>query len=346
MTSTTSALPAVTSFSTENCTSISPLCTIQETTYGYYPSIGSNAFFCVLFGLCCIAQIILGIRYRTWTYLIGLGIGCFGEALGYVGRIILHNNPWSQTGFDIQICCLIISPAFIAAGVYLTLKHFTLAINPSLSLLKPRLYTWIFILCDLISLILQGAGGGIAATGVDNPSAQRTGNNMMIAGVVWQVITLLVFGVLVCEYARRVLKFTRQNGAGLSALHPSAQSLLHRRSFQFFMGAIVMAYFTIFIRCTYRIGEMADGWGSAIMQDEADFIALDGVMIAIAVLCLTIFHPGWAFPEMQSRAYGKTGVTGITSTEKVMDMESSPERTTAATAPSQANPRGGMFGGA
>jgi RTA1 like protein len=36
---------------------------------------------------------------------------------------------------------------------------------------------------------------------------------------------------------------------------------------------------------------MASGWGSEIMKDEVSFMILDGGMILIAVVLLTIIHP-------------------------------------------------------
>ena len=219
-----------------------------------------------------------------------------------------------------QICCLIIAPAFIAAGVYLTLKHFTLSVSAELSPLKPRLYTWIFIACDLLSLILQGAGGGTAATANDNLDMQKIGNDLMMAGIVWQVITLLVFGALAVVYCFRVRGALRRNPRLLSE---SGHKLLSRPSFKAFTAAIVLAYLTIFTRCVYRIGEMANGWRNSIMQDETDFIVLDSVMIAIATVCLTVFHPGWTFPEMQTRAYD---LPDFDAAKEVSDVESSPER--------------------
>lgn len=43
---------------------------------------------------------------------------------------------------------------------------------------------------------------------------------------------------------------------------------------------------------------MAPGWRNSIMRNETDFIALDGAMIAFAVLLLTVFHPGYCFPRL------------------------------------------------
>jgi hypothetical protein len=43
---------------------------------------------------------------------------------------------------------------------------------------------------------------------------------------------------------------------------------------------------------------MAPGWRNSIMRNETYFIALDGAMIAFAVLLLTVFHPGYCFPRL------------------------------------------------
>lgn len=104
----------------DDCLNVTAQCPVNETIYGYYPSLGANAFFIAIFAICLVAQSYLGLRYKTWTYLIALFFGCLGEVIGYAGRIILHNNPWDGTGFNMQICCLIIAPAFITAGIYLT----------------------------------------------------------------------------------------------------------------------------------------------------------------------------------------------------------------------------------
>ena len=71
-----------TDYSTQNCTDISIYCPVEFTIYGYYPSLGANAFFLAIFALCLAVQFVLGIRYKTWTYFIALVLGSFAEALG------------------------------------------------------------------------------------------------------------------------------------------------------------------------------------------------------------------------------------------------------------------------
>ena len=159
----------------------------------------------------------------------------------------------------IQICCLIISPAFIAAGIYLTLKHIVLTFGAAWSRLRPAWYTYIFIGGDLLSLGLQGAGGGLASAGDPGSATQDTGTNLMIAGVIFQVVILVFFGYFLVEYAIR----THRRRDQLSA---ESLQLFHSTSFRCFMFAIAVAYLGIFIRCVYRIPELTGGWRSELVN--------------------------------------------------------------------------------
>lgn len=172
----------------DSCTAVSPECPVEGTLYGYTPSLEWNAFFAAFFGLCCIIQIGQGIRWKTWTYMIGVGLGCLAECVGYIGRIMMHNNPYDDLGFQLQIVLLIFAPAFLAAGIYLTLKHLVINFGADWSRLRPSWYTYVFIACDVSSLALQSAGGGLAAT-ADTESTRDLGTNLMIAGIIWQVVS-------------------------------------------------------------------------------------------------------------------------------------------------------------
>ena len=79
---TNSTPPIINEYTTQNCTDISPLCPVDQTIYGYYPNLGANVFFLVVFSITCIANVIFGIRYKTWTYMIALGLGSLCEAIG------------------------------------------------------------------------------------------------------------------------------------------------------------------------------------------------------------------------------------------------------------------------
>src|SRR5436305_5253686 len=93
------------------CMEISPFCPVEQTIYGYYPSLPANAFFLAVFAALSLSNLVLGLGFRTYTYTVAMFLGCFGEAIGYVVRLLLHRNPYSQVGFQMQFFCLILSPA-------------------------------------------------------------------------------------------------------------------------------------------------------------------------------------------------------------------------------------------
>ncbi|KAI4170910.1 MAG: hypothetical protein LQ343_004674 [Gyalolechia ehrenbergii] len=296
----------------DDCTAVTEFCVIDATIYGYRPDLAANIFFLVIFGILGGIQMLQGLRWRTWTFMIAMVLGCLTEVIGYIGRILLNDNPWSGVGFNIQICCIIIAPAFFSAAIYLTLKHLALTLGSQYSLLQPKWYTWIFIGCDLLSLILQGAGGGTAAS-ASSQSTQDVGSNLMITGIVWQVVTLLVFAVLAGDFFLRLYR-NRSN------LTHSASEILRTTKFMLFLAGLTLAYLGIEIRCIYRIAELAGGWKNDIMQNETEFIVLEGVMIVIAALAVTAFHPGYCFPQMSQRK--RVGPNGIMGEKEVSEHES------------------------
>lgn len=177
---------------------------------------------------------------------------------------MMNNNPYDDIGFQIQICLLIIAPAFVSAGIYLTLKHFTITFGETWSRLRPAWYTYIFITGDFISLVLQGAGGGLAATGENGSKAQDLGTNLMIAGVIFQVVILSVFGYLLSEYTLRT--YRRRD-----KLSMAATEILTSAKFRLFVAGVMIAYLAIFTRCVYRIPELTGGWGNELMRNEPEF---------------------------------------------------------------------------
>ena len=137
--------------------------------------------------------------------MVGMVFGLFLEVVGYIGRIIMHSNPFTDTGFMIYIVCLTIGPAFLAGAIYLCLARIVVVYGEGNSIVKPKVYTIVFMISDFISLVLQGAGGGLAATADTQDSAQ-TGINIMIAGLSFQVVSLTLFAIACAWFALNVKK--------------------------------------------------------------------------------------------------------------------------------------------
>lgn len=84
-----------------NCTL--DLCPLEWSILRYQPSIPANALFIGLFGLGMVIHLGQGIYYKTWTFANCMAAGCILEIVGYVGRLMLHDNPFSFEAFLMQI---------------------------------------------------------------------------------------------------------------------------------------------------------------------------------------------------------------------------------------------------
>ncbi|OZJ01408.1 hypothetical protein BZG36_05660, partial [Bifiguratus adelaidae] len=64
------------------------------------------------------------------------------------------------------------------AGIYYMLAKFTVIYGGQFSKLKPMTYSTIFILFDLISIVLQAIGGGMAAVALLNNTNTDDGTHI------------------------------------------------------------------------------------------------------------------------------------------------------------------------
>ncbi|KAH7308743.1 RTA1 like protein-domain-containing protein [Rhexocercosporidium sp. MPI-PUGE-AT-0058] len=283
---------------TKGCERISLECPIEDTIYGYYPSLAGNVVMVIIFAICALSQVFLGIKYRLRAYPIVVCLGCLGECIGYIGRVVMHSNPWDHSGFIIQILLLIISPSLLAAGLYLTLKHLVRHYGPQYSRLSAKLYTWLFVGCDIIGFLMQCIGGTIQASAdKTDRKALDLGNDIMVAGICFQAATMVACGILSLDFAYSLYKHREERKEVVHVRSPKGPE-----GFQFYMGCFVVAFVAILVRCVYRIPEMAGGWKNPLMRNEVEFMVLDGAMIAFASILLTVAFPGAYFPAMNGKS--------------------------------------------
>jgi len=272
------------------------LCDLTLAHFDYLPSLGGNALYAAIFGIYILANIYLGLRHRTWGYGAAMFFGLAGEIIGYIARLMLNKNPFDPSGnnFLIYLVCLTISPAFLSAAIYLCLARIVVVYGQHLSRFRPRTYTLIFCGCDLFSLVLQAAGGGIAS-GATTASTDQMGINIMIAGLSFQVFSLALFGTCCAEFAYRLCR----NPSGWSVQHKAVyESML----FKAFLSGLCLATLTIFIRSAFRVAELSGGFKGPLANNQISFMILEGAMIVIATSCLTLLHPGIAFQGVWAEA--------------------------------------------
>lgn len=137
-----------------------------------------------------------------------------------------------------------------------------LYLGPQHARFAPKLYYWIFIPCDILSLVLQAVGGALSSS---SSGGSKTAVYVSIAGLSFQVFTLCVFIGLAIDYGVRWSRARQQPTTPLT------------RSFKIFVSFLSLSIVLILIRCAYRIDELSDGYNGPLIHDEGLFIALEGV---------------------------------------------------------------------
>ncbi|KAH8882026.1 RTA1-domain-containing protein [Thozetella sp. PMI_491] len=261
-----------------NCTLA--LCPVEASILRYQPSIPQNVAIIALFGVSLLIHLGQGIRWRSWDFMIMLIIGCIDEIIGYVGRLLLNKNPFAFIPFVIQtVVCITTAPVFFCSAIYVLLSRTINHLDRAVSRFNPKIFIYTFIPSDILSLVLQAAGGALSATqaGTNN----KTGVRISMAGLVLQVITLVLFMGLFLDY---IFRYHRKSKAGQLST-----------SIKLFLTFLFLAVLVIFARCAFRVKELEDGYDGEMIHDEKGFMVLEAGMMVLAVYCLHIAHPGIAF---------------------------------------------------
>ena len=149
-----------------------------------------------------------------------------------------------------------------------------------------------------------------------------SGVNIALAGLAFQVATLVVFSAFATDYV------IRSRSVWTSVRWP--------REFQIFIGFLIAATTLILIRCSYRVYELSQGYSrdSVALRDQPLFIGLESVyvitpfppspvavtykdqkltildsMVVLAAYCLIGAHPGFVFKTSQDRLTADHGTT-------------------------------------
>lgn len=255
--------------------------------FGYVPNLAANLVGLVLFAILLAYHVFMALWYRQWWFGVTWVLTMVLELLGYIARVKCNSDITNEKMYEMQLVCLIIGPVFMTAGLYYLLAKYIQVHGVRYSRLRPMDYSAIFITSDVVSLIIQAAGGGIAA------SLQRTPVNLvtrggwiMFAGIFVQVISLTVFVILLLH-----LVWCVNHEQDKSQYAPRFRSVRERPLFKFFIPAIAISVMFIWIRSVYRLVELGEGWDGHLMNTERYFLALDGLMILLGCIPFLV-HPG------------------------------------------------------
>lgn len=285
----------------------------EQNNYFEWLAKWPNATFTALFALIFCLHILVGARSRYWYYFGALFAGSGLTFAGYLSRTISVGNEGDMDPFLCQIIVLTISPAFIMAGVYYLLGKLLVLHGNHFSFLQPRWFSYIFISCDLIALIVQAIGGAMAATAASDRTDTGPGTNTMVAGIAFQVVSMSAFLVVFLDFLNRIffkaaaevkfsisniftLLFNTKKGRELRPFlernyDPKFAPIRAKPLFNYLYIAIFVEVGVIYIRCVYRVVELAEGWTGYVITHEAFLFALDAIQVFICCTVMLAMHP-------------------------------------------------------
>lgn len=126
----------------------------------------------------------------------------------------------------------------------------------------------------------------------DSKGDSQVAVNIALAGLGFQVFTLVIFCGLFTDYLVRYVR----------SIKPQA---LDRR-LKIFFGCLSLAIMLILARCAYRVDELSEGYGGHLIHNEPLFIGLEGVLVICAVFFLCIGHPGFVFDHTSTVKFAQT----------------------------------------
>ena len=143
------------------------------------------------------------------------------------------------------------------------------------------------MVCDLTNLVLQAVGGAISSTAVEQGKVQL-GINVIIAGLVTQVVSLVMFTCFGIEFAARVY---RRRGE----MEERYEELRRTKLWKMFLAGeatekltlqklieilgLSLATLGIFVRSTFRISELSQGFSGPLANNEVTFMVCRSTVV-------------------------------------------------------------------
>ncbi|KAI9860101.1 MAG: hypothetical protein M1824_003339 [Vezdaea acicularis] len=272
--------------------------------YRYKPSLPAAIIFIILFSLTTGGHVFQLIRRRIW-YFIPLAIGgvckwsneavhqVFSkanalqvESVGYVGRAIgsKETPDWTLGPFIIQIVLLLVAPALFAATIYMSLGHIILSVDgESVSLIRKKWLTKVFVCGDVLSFLVQAAGGGVLAGGT--AKAATNGQRLILLGLFLQVIFFGLFVLVAVVFHIRLRKA------------PTNKSLDPNAPWRRRLIVLYVASALIMVRSVVRIIEYIQGNRGNILTHEVFLYLFDSVLMLAVMVLFNVEHPSQVKPR-------------------------------------------------
>ncbi|KAI9063109.1 RTA1-domain-containing protein [Trametes sanguinea] len=263
--------------------------------YGYTPTRAVCFLFVILYSLSTIGHFWQAIRSRTWWLFPTVVLAGIAEVVGWGARTKSSWDPTLRMPYIIQVSILVLAPTPLVAALFIGFGRTTARLGAQYSRLSPKLYSRIFLTGDILSLLIQGGGGGIAASNTTDPDKARLGSDIILGGLIIQIISMSIFCFFMADYAYRRAKDrpfrAPEPSSYAEAGIPAGRHVMDRKMMMLVAG-ILISTVLVYIRSIYRIIEFANGYNGSIAHTQILFDLFDGMLVTLAMFTLNVMHPG------------------------------------------------------
>ncbi|KZP25058.1 RTA1 like protein [Athelia psychrophila] len=258
--------------------------------YHYIPTKYVCIIFVALYGVHIVLHLTQAIHYRMWWLFPTVILAGAAETLGWSARLWSSINFLANTPFMIQISVTIIAPTPLVAANFIILGRIVHKLGARYSRLSPKWYTIIFCGFDIVSLVIQAIGGGVASS-ADTQSGSAFGANIMLGGIASQTVFITIYVIFGAEFFWRFLNDRPVRGEAASHKLDGPRVIMDRQ-LKTMILALSFNTFCLYVRAVYRLIELSDGWNGTVIATQIYFNVFDGAMVTLAIYTLNFFHPG------------------------------------------------------
>ncbi|PKS09264.1 hypothetical protein jhhlp_003878 [Lomentospora prolificans] len=289
------ATPTVAESATGTTTTSTPSCTTAvpgkygavpidacNSYYLFEPNFAGNVAFAVMLGLTTAIHIVQAAVYKK-KYCWVLIMGCAWESSAFVLRAAGAHNQQQLTFVVLGTLLLLLAPLWINAFLYMTVARLIHYMLPSQKVLgfRASLLTKLFVWLDILSFLVQGAGGSLLSNQDEGGLAiVRAGQKVYMVGVGIQALFIIAFSVLTIAFYRKLD----------AEAHRDRPISLTKK----LLWVLLADFIFILIRIIFRLVEFIPGANedNPILQSEYYVFFLDGFPVFLGFLLLNIIHPG------------------------------------------------------
>lgn len=145
------------------------------------------------------------------------------------------------------------------------------------AVVKRRWLTKLFVAGDVVSFLLQGAGGGIQAGG--SLSSYTSGEHIIIGGLVVQILFFSLFMVVSVVFHTRMVRY------------PTSRVVERDLRWQRNLYALYAGSLFILVRSVFRLAEYAEGNNGYLISHEWFLYVFDGCLMLGTMCIFAWFHP-------------------------------------------------------